>query len=65
MRHFKEGSALHKALSRADRTEIAGVAVYAFECATEDAAALLAMARDHCPPAVKDIEHALSAGIGS
>jgi hypothetical protein len=59
LRHFKEGTELHKLLKRATRKEVAGVAVFAFECAVEHAEALLEMARDHCPPAVKDIEHAM------
>jgi hypothetical protein len=61
MRHFKEGADLHRVLEHATRKELAGVAVYAFECEPEQAEALLEMARDHCPPAVKDIEHAIFA----
>ena len=61
VRHFKERSALHEILDRATRTEVAGVTVYVFECEPQQAEVLLDMARDHCPPAVKDIEHAIFA----
>jgi hypothetical protein len=61
MRHFKERTQLHEILERANRNEVAGVAVYTFECNVQQAEALLEMARDHCPPAVKDIEHAIFA----
>ena len=61
VRHFKEGTELHEILDHAARNEIAGIAVYAFECETPEAEALLEMARNHCPPAVKDIEHAIVA----
>ena len=61
LRHFKERSALHEILDRATRTEVAGVTVYVFECEPRQAEVLLDMARDHCPPAVKDIEHAIFA----
>jgi hypothetical protein len=61
VRHFQEGTALHDVLERAARNEIAGVAVYAFECEPQQAESLLEMARNHCPPAVKDIEHAIFA----
>ncbi len=37
------------------------VVVYAFKCEPAPAEALLAMARNHCPPAAKDIEHAIFA----
>lgn len=59
--HFKEHSDLHEILANARRGEVAGVAVYGFECEPAQAEALLEMARDHCPPAVKDIEHAIFA----
>lgn len=58
-RHFKERTALREILERAIRNEVAEVSVYSFEC--EPQQALLNMARDHCPPAVKDIEHAIFA----
>jgi hypothetical protein len=61
MRHFEERTALHGVRARAQRNELAGVAVYAFECDVKQATELLEMARDHCPPAVKDIEHAIFA----
>jgi hypothetical protein len=61
MRHFKERTSLHGVLESATRKELAGVAVYAFELDGEQATELLEMARDHCPPAVKDIEHAIFA----
>ena len=61
MRHFKESASLHEVLARAQRNELAGIAVYSFECDLEQATELLGMARDHCPPAVKDIEHAIFA----
>jgi hypothetical protein len=61
MRHFKESASLHEVLARAHRNELAGVTVYSFECDLQQAAELLEMARDHCPPAVKDIEHAIFA----
>ena len=32
MRHFKERAALHEILARAQRTELAGIGVYSFEC---------------------------------
>jgi hypothetical protein len=59
--HFKEGTELHQILDHAARNEVGGIAVYAFECDPPEAEALLEMARDHCPPAVKDIEHAIVA----
>ena len=61
MRHFKDRTPLHEVLARARRNELAGVGVYAFECDVKQATELLEMARDHCPPAVKDIEHAIFA----
>ena len=61
MRHFKLRRPLHTILERAARNEIAGVAVYAFQCDVQQANELLEMARNHCPPAVKDIEHAIFA----
>jgi hypothetical protein len=61
MRHFDARAPLRDILERAARNEIAGVAVYAFECDVQQANALLEMARNHCPPAVKDIEHAIFA----
>jgi hypothetical protein len=61
MHHFNERAPLHEILARAGRNEIAGVAVYAFECDVQQANELLEMARNHCPPAVKDIEHAIFA----
>jgi hypothetical protein len=61
MRHFKERTQLHEILERANRNEVAGVVVYGFECDVHQATALLEMAGDHCPPAVKDIEHAIFA----
>jgi hypothetical protein len=60
-RHFKERTGLHEILERATRSEVAEVAVYSFECEPQQAEALLNMARDHCPLAVKDIEHAIFA----
>jgi hypothetical protein len=59
--HFKENTDLHYILAHANRDEVAGVVVYGFECEVAQAEALLDMARDHCPPAVKDIEHAIFA----
>ena len=61
MRHFDARTALRDILERAARNEVAGVAVYAFECDVRQANELLEMARNHCPPAVKDIEHAIFA----
>lgn len=61
MRHFKDRTLLHEVLARAQRKELAGIGVYAFECDLKQATELLEMARDHCPPAVKDIEHAIFA----
>ena len=61
MRHFKEGTILHKMLKGASRKEFADAAVSSFECEAAEAENLLAMARNHCPPAVKDIEHAIFA----
>jgi hypothetical protein len=49
VRHFKERSELHEILERANRNEVAGITVYVFECGSEQAEELLAMARDHCP----------------
>jgi hypothetical protein len=60
-RHFKQGTALQEVLNHAARSEVAGVAVYAFECAPSEAETLLEMARNHCPSAVKDIEPAIAA----
>lgn len=65
MRHFKELTALHEVLETARRDEIAGVAVYIFECDVPHATELLEMARNHCPPAVKDIEHAIFAATAA
>ena len=61
MRHFRSGAPLHEVLNHAARNEIAGVAVYSFACDDAQAGELLEMARNHCPPAVKDIEHAIEA----
>jgi hypothetical protein len=61
VRHFKERTELHDILEHASRNEVAGVAVYAFECEPQQAEELFEMARNHCPPAVKDIEHAIFA----
>jgi hypothetical protein len=61
MRHFKERTPLHEILAHAERKELAGIGVYAFECDVKQATELLEIARDHCPPAVKDIEHAIFA----
>ena len=61
MRHFKERTPLHDILESATRKELAGVAVYAFDLNGDQATELLEMARGHCPPAVKDIEHAIFA----
>ena len=52
MRHFEERTELHGVLARAQRNELAGIAVYAIECDVKQATELLEMARDHCPPAV-------------
>lgn len=43
------------------QNELAGVTLYSFECDLLEATELLEMTRDHCPPAVKDIEHAIFA----
>jgi hypothetical protein len=59
--HFNERTGLHEILERATRKDVAGVAVYAFECAVQQATALLEMARGYSAPAVKDIEHAIFA----
>ena len=61
VRHFRDHTPVHQALSSAARNEIAGVVVYAFSCDLPQAEELLEMARNHCPPAVKDIEHAITA----
>jgi len=61
MRHFKESASLHEVLARAQRNELAGVTVYSFECDLQQATELLEMARDRCPPAVKDSERAIFA----
>ena len=61
VRHFNSGTELHRILGHASRKEIAAVAVYRFECELDNAKALLEMARNHCPAAVKDIEHAIDA----
>jgi hypothetical protein len=61
MRHFDARTPLRDILGRAARNEIAGVTVYAFQCDVQQANELLEMARNHCPPAVKDIEHAIFA----
>ena len=65
MRHFKEASRIHVDLKNAERKEIAGVAVYAFECDPDEARELLRMSRDHCVPAAADIEHALNAATAT
>ena len=61
VRHFNEGTDLHEILDHAPRKELAGVYVYSFECEPPQAETLLEMARGHCSPAVKDIEHAIFA----
>ena len=61
MRHFPDGAPLHEIMKNAARNEIAGVSVYSFTCDAAQADELLDMARNHCPPAVKDIEHAIDA----
>ena len=61
MRHFKESTSLHEELAHPQRNELAGIAVSSFECDLQQATELLEMPRDHCPPAVKDIEHAIFA----
>jgi hypothetical protein len=61
LRHFKEGTALHDVLKNAACNEVAGIAVYGFQCEVAQAEELLEMARNHCAPAVKDIEHAIFA----
>lgn len=61
VRHFRDHFPVREALSRAARNEIAGVVVYSFSCDAPQAEELLEMARNHCPPAVKDIEHAIDA----
>jgi hypothetical protein len=61
VRHFRDGTELHEILKRGTRNEIAGVAVYAFECNVQQANEFLDTARNHCPPAVTDIEHAIFA----
>ena len=57
VRHFRESTELHQISQQAARNAIARVAVYPFECEPQEAETLLEMARHHCPPAVKDIEH--------
>jgi hypothetical protein len=61
LNHFRERTQLHDILERAKHEEIAGVAVYTFNCDVPHAEELLRMAREHWPAAVKDIEHAISA----
>lgn len=61
MRHFKESASLHEVLARAQRNELAGIDVYSFDCDLQQATELLQMPRDHCPSAVKDIEHPIFA----
>jgi hypothetical protein len=61
LRHFREGTPLHEVLKNATRNDVAEVSVYEFECEVPQAEALLEMARNHCPAAVKDIEHAIFA----
>ena len=56
---------LDKILEHATRKALAGIEIYSFECAPSQAEILLEMARDHCPPAVKDIEHAIFAVTAS
>ena len=51
----------HEVLARAQRNELTGVTVYSFEYDLQQATELLEMARGHCPPAVKDIEHPIFA----
>ena len=59
--HFRTDSPVHHALNGAARNEIAAVPVYAFSCDLPQAEELLEMARNHCPPAVKDIKHVIDA----
>jgi hypothetical protein len=61
MRHFKDRSKPYLALEGASRVELAGIDVYSFVCDEVDANILLAIAVDHCPPAVGDIKNALRA----
>lgn len=57
MRHFQARAPLHDILHNAACNELAGVGI----CDVQQAEELLEMARNHCPPAVKDIEHAIFA----
>lgn len=52
-------------LERPTREELAGVGVSAFECDVRQAEELSAMARGHCPPAVKEIEQAIFAATAA
>ena len=61
MRHFRGGTPLHEILKNAARQEISGISVFSFTCDPTQADELLEMARNHCPPAVKDIDHAIDA----
>jgi hypothetical protein len=66
VRHFEEGTELHEILDHAAREDLAGVEIYSFECEPLNAnrpwtEKLLQMAREHCSPAVNDIEHAIFA----
>jgi hypothetical protein len=61
MRHFKERTPRHEILDRAHWQRFAGLGVYALNAMCGRQEELLAVARDHYPPPVKDIEHAIFA----
>jgi hypothetical protein len=65
LRHFRDGTKLHLDLQNAERKEIAGIAVYAFDCDVDEARELLRMASEHCVPAAADIEHAINAATAA
>ena len=60
VRHFKkkEPTDLHEILEHAARKQLAR---FESECEPPQAERLLEMARGHCPPVLKDIEHAIFA----
>ena len=61
VRPLRAESPVHRARSGAARNKIAAVSVYSFSRDLPQAEELLEMARNHCPPAVKDIKHVIDA----
>jgi hypothetical protein len=65
VRHFKEHTALHDILEHATRNEFAGFQSMPSSVSCSKQRRCSRWARDHCPPAVKDIEHAIFAATAA